>query len=65
VLLEDGNGKWEVLLDDPVDKFLMGVFFLAIVGECAFHTLALSLEFSHLDGLAVNIVMSKKGLFVD
>jgi hypothetical protein len=40
VLLEDGHGNWEVLLDDPLDECLMGVLLLAILGDCVFQRLA-------------------------
>jgi hypothetical protein len=43
VLLEDGHGNWEVLLNDLLDKCLMGVLRLAIVSECIFQRLASSL----------------------
>ena len=50
-----------MLLDDPLDKCLMGMLLLAIVGECEFQRLTslLHWDFSHFDGaVVVNTVIS-------
>ena len=56
VLLEDGHGKSEVLLNHPLDQCLMGDFRLASVGDGVFQGLAslLRSDFSHLGDLVVN-----------
>jgi hypothetical protein len=67
VLLEDGHGNWEVLLDDPLDECLMSVLGLAIVGECVFQRLTSSLHrgFSHLNGFVEDTVIFERIMFVD
>jgi hypothetical protein len=60
VPLEDGHSYWEVLLDDPLDKCLVGLVLLAIVSKCVFQRLAAALhwDFGHLDALVADTLIS-------
>jgi hypothetical protein len=52
VFLENGNGKWKMFFDNPLNEFFVGMWLFSVMGYGVFHGLAFFLvgDLRHCDG---------------
>lgn len=62
MFLKDGDGKWEVVLNNPLDECLVGVFLFAVV--CKSECQGLRRCFCHFGSLVVKLENAREVLIV-